>query len=593
MIDIKDEVLDTSLQPDNNPRYTIKDNNGKVINDNVQIDLKTPVVEEGTPLNKALVKDLRKLYVSYNKNADIYYGTEEERVFEKEDLVIQDTVTKKIKKGVWSKLYQSSLVADGVYSNTESSFNIVDNYYVVPAFDFTNDKITLSLYLRDWKKGKDTLIGSTVTSMPLTSATQQSGFYFAYLGNNEFGMIYTLNNGNNSSSKNFFVNKYQFTNNSLTCYEQFTSSNIANYAIALMAISKVQDNKYLTCWHQKINTTDGRDKQIVCCVYDFDTNFVSNYVITDAISTPYYHFYQVEDAGIYNNSRYFVIVAEWRRTTGEADPELFVASVNLNDFSLTFDTTVRFSTNSENDDVKPGITEIINGEFYYIRASSDKKGLQRCVLDYNNRTISGSGELSLTLNMGSNYDAGIIYKNGIVYYTTGVAVNMYAYDTNSNAMVQKGSVSYADEIVVGVLHNLNGFRKIDENNYLIASNSTSSNYGLIMHIEADGIPTIKRLFPYENTYNNDLRFAISQNGKYFLINSYFAYQEYYLTETEKVFGIVDEVRDDLLIIQRYGERNADIDTIGIVYRTPLGYSDKGMFAVGANNSNVTVELDLL
>lgn len=56
MIDIKDEVLDTSLQPDNNPRYTIKDNNGRVINDNVQIDLKTPVVTEGTPLNKATIE---------------------------------------------------------------------------------------------------------------------------------------------------------------------------------------------------------------------------------------------------------------------------------------------------------------------------------------------------------------------------------------------------------------------------------------------------------------------------------------------------------------------------------------------------------
>lgn len=57
--DIKDEVLDTSLQPDNNPRYTIKDNNGRIINDNVQIDLKTPVIQAPTPLNRATLANIQ------------------------------------------------------------------------------------------------------------------------------------------------------------------------------------------------------------------------------------------------------------------------------------------------------------------------------------------------------------------------------------------------------------------------------------------------------------------------------------------------------------------------------------------------------
>ena len=58
MIEFVDEVLDPSLQPDTNPRYTIKDNNGKVINDDIQIELKTPVVNNGTPLNRAFFLDI-------------------------------------------------------------------------------------------------------------------------------------------------------------------------------------------------------------------------------------------------------------------------------------------------------------------------------------------------------------------------------------------------------------------------------------------------------------------------------------------------------------------------------------------------------
>lgn len=68
--EFKDEVLDPSLQPDVNPRYTIKDNNGKVINDDVQIEMKTPVVQNSTPLNRANISNIQgDLYTQdrYNK----------------------------------------------------------------------------------------------------------------------------------------------------------------------------------------------------------------------------------------------------------------------------------------------------------------------------------------------------------------------------------------------------------------------------------------------------------------------------------------------------------------------------------------------
>ena len=57
--EFKDEVLDPSLQPDINPRYTIRDNNGKVISDDVQIEMKTPVVQNPTPLNRAAVGNIQ------------------------------------------------------------------------------------------------------------------------------------------------------------------------------------------------------------------------------------------------------------------------------------------------------------------------------------------------------------------------------------------------------------------------------------------------------------------------------------------------------------------------------------------------------
>lgn len=52
--EFQDEVLDTSGQSDNNPRYRIRDNSGTILQDDVQISLKTPVTQEGTKLNKAL-----------------------------------------------------------------------------------------------------------------------------------------------------------------------------------------------------------------------------------------------------------------------------------------------------------------------------------------------------------------------------------------------------------------------------------------------------------------------------------------------------------------------------------------------------------
>lgn len=53
MIEVKDEILNGE------PKYRLRDNNGNVIYDNVSVEMTTPVIEEGTPINKALFDNLK------------------------------------------------------------------------------------------------------------------------------------------------------------------------------------------------------------------------------------------------------------------------------------------------------------------------------------------------------------------------------------------------------------------------------------------------------------------------------------------------------------------------------------------------------
>lgn len=55
---IYDEILDTTFQDDTNPRYTMKNNSGDVLYDDIQMELKTPVLQEGTSLNKDFLNRL-------------------------------------------------------------------------------------------------------------------------------------------------------------------------------------------------------------------------------------------------------------------------------------------------------------------------------------------------------------------------------------------------------------------------------------------------------------------------------------------------------------------------------------------------------
>lgn len=570
MINVKDEVLGSE------PRFRIRNNNGDIVQNNIIIERISPVVQEGTDVNKKLFDDLRKVYVKYDRNADLFYGTAEERKFEKGDLVIQDTTTKRIRRGMKSKLYQSSLLSIGTY-------HIVGNYFVYPTLNFTTRIIKLELYLRDWEKGEDKFISSVETKMPITNATENNRYKFVYLGNNKFGMIYNVSADSSTSAPKFFVDKYEFTDNSLVCYQRFTSTNIAGSTVGLDDIIRIKDNIYLTCWEQG-TISGGRSTEVSFVVYDFDTDFVSNYVVT----TNYDNFHQIQNAGIYNNANYFIYASERERTSNESDGRLYAMYVKLDTLELVFNKDLFYNVTGHSTSNSPRVSNVVDGKFAFLRqtVTGETYAIERCTLNYDTCAITGSNELT-SATVGT-----MLLLNGLLYKVVGTDMNMYEFDEAGNKYVLKGTVSFANEVDTSASGLSNFYPLDDKGNYVMKG----SYFVLFMNIDENGIPSFKRLFPYEKVHSSTtLNTVNSEDGKYFIINKYFCYDEFYVTEGEKIFGIVDEIDEENndIIIQRYGEKQVDLDFLGFVYYTPDGFKEKGMFMVGQNHKNTIVNLDFM
>lgn len=125
--EFKDEVLDTNLQPDVEPRYTIRDNAGNVLNDNVKIELKTPVIENGTPLNKATMGNIQgDLYTSDRYNKPV---VSKESVGQLEETKTGDIIPK-----TWTKVSDYQYKADGVTLTCDSVYS-TSSYYLYYACD--------------------------------------------------------------------------------------------------------------------------------------------------------------------------------------------------------------------------------------------------------------------------------------------------------------------------------------------------------------------------------------------------------------------------------------------------------------------------
>jgi len=58
MVELKDEILDTSSQSIEVPLFNVKNENGSIIHSKVQIELATPVVQEGNDLNKEFWEEI-------------------------------------------------------------------------------------------------------------------------------------------------------------------------------------------------------------------------------------------------------------------------------------------------------------------------------------------------------------------------------------------------------------------------------------------------------------------------------------------------------------------------------------------------------
>lgn len=69
-IEFKDEILDTSGQPDNKPRYRMRDNNGTVLYDNVILEVATPITQEGTEITADMFDKVNATMLSVASRAN-------------------------------------------------------------------------------------------------------------------------------------------------------------------------------------------------------------------------------------------------------------------------------------------------------------------------------------------------------------------------------------------------------------------------------------------------------------------------------------------------------------------------------------------
>lgn len=66
MIEVNDEILSA------NPKFRIRDSNNNIIMDNLTIEQITPVIQQGTPLNKALFDAIQNWFLNITNNTEIF-----------------------------------------------------------------------------------------------------------------------------------------------------------------------------------------------------------------------------------------------------------------------------------------------------------------------------------------------------------------------------------------------------------------------------------------------------------------------------------------------------------------------------------------
>ena len=191
MTNVVDEVLNTA-QTDNKVKYILTRDNGTT--ENVQIDLLTPVVTQGTPLNKALFDSIQADITSLNNNklnisskatnAEAQAGTNTTKY------LVPSTMQAKLDKmnGYTGKVISLS-------SETHSGDNTILNLSDLPATDTGTVIIDIAYYIGGrWNQSSGSQSGS--------------GYYGAFLTFNGTKFRGFSNASEIVESSNFAINGY-------------------------------------------------------------------------------------------------------------------------------------------------------------------------------------------------------------------------------------------------------------------------------------------------------------------------------------------------------------------------------------------------
>lgn len=225
MNNVVDEVLAGQ------PRYTIKDNGGTTLYDNVQIDLKTAVTTQGTPLNKVLfdsIKDdlnSRLLITSKATQAQAEAGTDDTNYMtalktRQQILKLKSTVNST--SGTSVTLY--------TFTNSENAIIRVEGYVGIGGMSFT---LTGSTIRHVDTSGVYTSDGSSFTDNVYLNGSGNMPFFFEFnMTTKTFRATYPTYSGN-VGSYTYFLNNIMGTFSSLTTLKatKNTSSNTLSATI--------------------------------------------------------------------------------------------------------------------------------------------------------------------------------------------------------------------------------------------------------------------------------------------------------------------------------------------------------------------------
>lgn len=244
MLDFKDEILDISGQPDTNTRYRMRDNDGNILQDNIQFEVKTPVDQVGTELDKAFFQDYKFEAIApvfHSEGGGVEpYGVKSGATVNKGDYVIAETVH--TNTGVPNNVYFEEGEITTGSANTNWSIQrahsiklVIDGetYYVLAFLgtSSSNDAATLHLY-----KAEN---GNVVHKSIFTNGTYTFRFKLLKIDTAPNMFMLVQEYGNYSA---VYVDFYKIQNDTITFVNSTLISKSRNYLMDSCA--KVADNCY-------------------------------------------------------------------------------------------------------------------------------------------------------------------------------------------------------------------------------------------------------------------------------------------------------------------------------------------------------------